>query len=263
MKITQHTTYTLEHTLGIFVLTFRPYDETIHVGTDPGHRARVIYAIIEEGSENPLNSHLDLGQIYTSHRDHRSEWPRMQAALGLTAEWTMDFDLLPEIDQQLAEESSDPAAYLRARWMDFRKTGQIGNPYRVSLDVLDHSGVTYKVSGMNTFSVSDPMDTARGGALWVPTEESIEEIEALPIDQRRTWCIKRAVDACKAYTAYINGWCYATVVETYRAEDVPTDDQGRTSWVHEDYATNGTYYGHEDLEAALQGLHEEGFPTSE
>ncbi|MBC8737088.1 hypothetical protein F6X40_09735 [Paraburkholderia sp. UCT31] len=44
-------------------------------------------------------------------------------------------------------------------------TGEIGNPFRVKLDVYQHSGTSYSVSGEG---MNCRFDTARGGAVWVP-----------------------------------------------------------------------------------------------
>ncbi|KRW83751.1 hypothetical protein [Marinobacter sp. P4B1] len=59
-------------------------------------------------------------------------------------------------------------------WHELNSEGLIGDPDRVSLDVYEHSGVAYSVSGT---SAGCAWDTARGGAVWVPDDCAREEID--------------------------------------------------------------------------------------
>lgn len=59
-------------------------------------------------------------------------------------------------------------------WQKGRLDGTIGEKYAVSLDVYEHGGVSYSLSG---HGMQCQFDTARGGAVWVPTESCVEEIE--------------------------------------------------------------------------------------
>jgi hypothetical protein len=59
-------------------------------------------------------------------------------------------------------------------WRMLRQEGQIGDPDAVSLDVYEHSGVMYSVSG---HGMQCQFDTAQSGAVWVPEDEARAEID--------------------------------------------------------------------------------------
>lgn len=59
-------------------------------------------------------------------------------------------------------------------WKAGRAAGTIGAKHSVMLDVYEHGGISYSVSGSG---MQCRFDTARGGAVWVPSEDQIEEIE--------------------------------------------------------------------------------------
>lgn len=58
-------------------------------------------------------------------------------------------------------------------WKELSALRLVGDPDRVSLDVYEHSGVAYSVSGEG---MSCMWDTAHGGALWVPDDCAREEL---------------------------------------------------------------------------------------
>ncbi len=61
----------------------------------------------------------------------------------------------------------------QALWSEGRLNGTIGDKHAVSLDVYEHGLVSYSVSGSGT---QCQWDTAKGGAVWVPSEEARAEI---------------------------------------------------------------------------------------
>ncbi len=61
----------------------------------------------------------------------------------------------------------------KALWIEGREKGTIGNKYAVSLDVYEHGGVSYSVSGSG---MQCQFDTAKGGAVWVPDDTCVAEI---------------------------------------------------------------------------------------
>lgn len=128
-------------------------------------------------------------------------------------------------------------------WKEGRKNGTVGDPYAVSLDVYDHSGVVYSVMRTSVYSI-DPWDNARGGAVWVPSEcLRKEEIASLPEDQRRGRCIELAKQAAEVYTDWSNGRVYGIIVELFFRE---SEDH---AWVRvEDADTN-------EYEASCSGLY--------
>ncbi len=58
-------------------------------------------------------------------------------------------------------------------WVKGRKDGTIGDKFAVLLDVYEHGGISYSVSGGG---MQCAFDTARGGAVWVPSDAAREEI---------------------------------------------------------------------------------------
>lgn len=63
---------------------------------------------------------------------------------------------------------------LEKLWHELNSEGLIGDPDRVSLDVYEHSGVVYSVSGAGAGCA---WDTTRGGAVWVPDDCARDEID--------------------------------------------------------------------------------------
>jgi hypothetical protein len=68
----------------------------------------------------------------------------------------------------------DVDALLREMWQEGRKNGTIGNRYAIMLDVYEHSGITFRLSGQG---MQCQFDTARGGAVWVPDKYAEDEIK--------------------------------------------------------------------------------------
>lgn len=60
-----------------------------------------------------------------------------------------------------------------ALWREGRNNGTIGDKHAVLLDVYEHSGISYSLSGDG---MQCQWDTARGGAVWVPDKYAREEI---------------------------------------------------------------------------------------
>jgi hypothetical protein len=106
-------------------------------------------------------------------------------------------------------------ANLTELWQAALKAGTIGARYAVPLDVYDHSSIHYSVAGEG---VQRLWDTAQGGAVWVPDEECLTDIESHPGDQRTAQARALARSACQVYTAYVNGDVYGIVLETYERD---------------------------------------------
>jgi hypothetical protein len=63
----------------------------------------------------------------------------------------------------------------REMWEEGRKNGTIGNPYAVMLNVYEHGGIAYSLSGQG---MQCQWDTASGGACWVPDDEAVDKIKS-------------------------------------------------------------------------------------
>lgn len=64
---------------------------------------------------------------------------------------------------------------LRELWTTMRGEGKIGNPLAVSLDIYEHGGQAWSLSGSGT---QCKWDTANGGGLWVPSAAATEVIKS-------------------------------------------------------------------------------------
>lgn len=64
---------------------------------------------------------------------------------------------------------------VEACWDEACSAGEIGNPFAVELDIYEHGGVAYSVSGTG---MQCRWDTSRGGAVWVPDEDALDNIKS-------------------------------------------------------------------------------------
>lgn len=83
--------------------------------------------------------------------------------------------VMENIEEIDLEDYFDFDAIRKALWEKGRADGTIGNKYAISLDVYEHSGISYSLSGGG---MQCRFDTARGGALWVPNDVCEEEIKS-------------------------------------------------------------------------------------
>lgn len=130
-------------------------------------------------------------------------------------------------------------------WKKGREDGTIGNKYAVSLDVYEHSGISYSVSGEGT---QCRFDTSRGGALWIPDDDTITNIRIVAAEKQIDEVLvafEFARAEANEYTMWCNGDCYGVVLTTYDAlgTEVETD------------AVYG-YIGMESAEAGLRDMFE-------
>lgn len=159
--------------------------------------------------------------------------------------WTQDKD---ESDDEFIDNCLDsineltpvmdvPALQLEL-WRAGRAAGTIGAKYTVMLDVYEHGGVAYSVSGSG---MQCRFDTARGGAVWVAGEARVAELDALPEDQRAARLVELAKADAAQYTAWRNGDCYFYVIAEFSLEGEELD-----------YNTCGGYIGTDDAMSALK-----------
>lgn len=69
---------------------------------------------------------------------------------------------------ELLEGNTDKA------WELGRERGLVGNPLAVPLDIYEHGGISYSVSGSG---MQCRFDTSRGAAVWVPDNEAVNNIK--------------------------------------------------------------------------------------
>ncbi len=108
----------------------------------------------------------------------------------------------------------DVDSYAMACWAKARLEGKIGNKYAVMLDVYEHGGISYNVSGEGQQCT---FDTARGGAVWVPDAACIENFEdkALSFEENLKKAREYARGVAKEYTLWRNGECYGYIVDAF------------------------------------------------
>lgn len=176
------------------------------------------YLVDDRDCENPLESSDGEGHIYSARRSSsREEIRGFQEALGLDSYFApaIDEDEIfdryeayfvanmpiadcPEkIDERELEESDEvylkrcaqvdydhgqskvvfPKALEEIRAALYREAR---NPLAVPLDVYEHSGVAYSVSGEG---MQDRWDTSRGGAVWVPDDCAKENLEYQAVEE--------------------------------------------------------------------------------
>jgi hypothetical protein len=111
--------------------------------------------------------------------------------------------------------------------------GEPRNPYAVLLDVYEHGGISYSLSGQGA---QCQFDTARGGAVWVPSEELKKELDLTVADAAQVRARELAAQAAKTYTDWCNGNCYGVVVVTYDKEGTEIDHDSCWGYIGTDCA---------------------------
>ncbi len=87
----------------------------------------------------------------------------------------------------------------------------------IMLDLYDHSGCTWSISGTGTLC---QWDASRHEALWMPDRLLLEEAEYLTEDERNAFMLKRCEEALVLYNAWSNGDVFEVFVETFDKEGV-------------------------------------------
>lgn len=84
---------------------------------------------------------------------------------------------LSEEMQEKLEMLSDAFAEIQIEkaWEEARGQGLVGNPLAIPLDIYEHGGIAYSVSGTG---MSCQFDTSRAAAVWVPDEDAIDNIRS-------------------------------------------------------------------------------------
>lgn len=106
---------------------------------------------------------------------HREGW---EFALDYIAEWFLDVPRWAELAPGWRDKLADLAQLLcereaQAAWERALAAGSIGHPLAVLLDIYEHGGVAYSVTGSG---MQCQWDTTRSGAVWVPDEGAEDNI---------------------------------------------------------------------------------------
>lgn len=88
----------------------------------------------------------------------------------------------------------------------------------IMLDLYDHSGCTWSISGTGTLC---QWDASRWEAVWVPDKCILGEAEHLAEDERKALMLKRCEEALKIYNAWSNGDVFELYIETFDKGSCP------------------------------------------
>ena len=131
-------------------------------------------------------------------------------------------------------------------WEEAMDKGLIGDPYAVSLDVYEHGGQFWSLSGGG---MQCQWDTSRGAGVWVPDEYLREELDSIKerdgMEAAREKATEFAGQALEPFNSWLSGDCYGLAVDVYLVES------GKLRHV-DDSAVYG-YIGRKWAEEALGG----------
>jgi hypothetical protein len=111
-----------------------------------------------------------------------------------------------------------------AIWQEKRDNGEIGNPLAISLDIYDHGGQSWSLSG---HGMQCKWDTAKGGGLWVPDKCAEEEIRSRAENYLRADVITAKLKTKEIVTV-------RTLATAYTYDNVvhPTFDNISEAWAY-------------------------------
>lgn len=141
-------------------------------------------------------------------------------ALDYLAQTLWGVDYWDRVDSKV-QGSLQPLVELFSRlqikqcWNEVRAAGEVGNPLAVLLDIYEHSGVVYSVTGDG---MQCRWDTSRGAAVWVPDEQAINNIRPKVLseygvahEEFDALMYAKAVEYCKAILDEYNNWANGNV----------------------------------------------------
>jgi hypothetical protein len=135
------------------------------------------------------------------------------------------------LSEKIKDTWMDWAKLREDRWRMAVEQGAIGNPYVVVLDVYDHGGQVWSVSGSGTQCA---FDTASGAGVWVPDDYLTEELNTLRESSEglvaaRAKAREFARQCLGSYNAWLSGDCYGVVTDVFEI-----DAQGNAKRIHDD-----------------------------
>lgn len=94
------------------------------------------------------------------------------------AYWNRMDDNLRDVLQPLADLFSESEAEIC--WDEALAAGEIGNPLAVPLDIFEHGGILYSLTGTGT---QCRWDTSRAAAVWVPDDDAVDNIRSSALSE--------------------------------------------------------------------------------
>lgn len=92
--------------------------------------------------------------------------------------WNRMDGKLQEDLQPLADLFSESEA--EACWDEAFAAGEVGNPLAILLDIYEHSGIAYSVTGTG---MNCRWDTSKASAVWVPDNDAIDNIRSIVLSE--------------------------------------------------------------------------------
>ena len=143
----------------------------------------------------------------------------------------------------------DHRAYQLARGMDedFNFDPELKpNPYAVLLDIYEHSGRVYSISGEG---YQCQWDTARGGGIWIPNDAFIQELKEqdFQAEDERSYCIKNARWACEHLNCLESGDVWGIACEKFNLNGHHITGDACWGFV-------GSEYAKEELQSEMKGI---------
>jgi hypothetical protein len=127
---------------------------------------------------------MHLRLVFDLVRDRDDDYEAVAALDGFAGQMWAELEDFAVADRDFAVADPDDwdkamnilgsAVTMRDIWQECRDAGLIGNRHAVVLDVYDHSGTHFSISGQGP---NCRWDTARGVGIWVPDKVAEEEIE--------------------------------------------------------------------------------------
>lgn len=168
--------------------------------------------------------------------------------------WNRLADDLQDKLQPLADMFSESEA--EQAWDEAQAAGEIGDPLAIPLDIYEHSGLAYSVTGTG---MNCRWDTSRAAAVWVPDEDAIANIRSSTLTELGigsdatldSLMYAKAKEYCKGvleeYNAWVNGEVYGVVMYVIdRATGDCISDHDDECW-----GFIGSKYAEEELESLM------------
>ena len=226
------------------------------IGDDLGTFMRLIHRLRATGREVSKQSLAKVVQFSIEQEGWQYALDYLADNLYGVPYWNRLDDQLQETLEPLVDLFTE--ATVESCWDEACSAGEVGNPFAVELDIYEHSGIAYSVSGTG---MQCRWDTSRCAAVWVPDDEALDNIkssvlheagaETLSPEKLKSLMQAKARQYCKGvledYNNWANGWVYGVVsyvIDRETGERIEEHDS-------EVWGYLGSEYAEEELEAQM------------
>ena len=191
------------------------------IGDDLGIFMRLIHRLRATGREVSKQSLAKVVQFAIEQEGWQYALDYLADSLYGVAYWNrLDDDLQEALDPLAVDLFTEST--VESCWDEACSAGEVGNPFAVKLDIYEHGGVSYSVSGSG---MQCDFDTSRCAAVWVPDDLALDNIkssvlreagsETLSPEKLKSLMQAKARQYCKGvledYNNWANGWVYGVV----------------------------------------------------